>query len=240
MCVVTYLPLPEGGFVLTSNRDELSSRPAALAPQAHTLADRRVCFPKDPTGGGTWLATSGTTTVCLLNGAFEPHLHQPPYRKSRGLVVLDYVSYSSPALFTDRYDFSGIEPFTLVIVSHASGGAPALHELRWNGTQVYLRNMPPRVAHIWSSVTLYTLPMAELRKTWLAQFLYKQPQYTPADVFAFHQTAGDGDPAHDFVMRRPAYGLQTVSITQVYHRAADQQMRYLDLNAQVSVQVPVG
>src|SRR5919199_3470936 len=114
MCVVTLLPLP-GGFVLTSNRDEHVSRPAAIPPQTYSIDGHSITFPKDPQGGGTWLATFGTITVCLLNGAFVNHVHQPPYRRSRGLVVLDYFDTADPRQFIDSYDFSGIEPFTMVI-----------------------------------------------------------------------------------------------------------------------------
>lgn len=224
MCVVTLLPLP-GGFVLTANRDEHTSRPAALSPQIYTVNQHRLVYPKDPQGGGTWLAALVNTTVCLLNGAFENHPHQPPYKKSRGLVVLDFFNYQTARQFADEYDFSDIEPFTMVVINHAPE-LLTVHELRWNGQQVYLRNMPANVPHIWSSVTLYTMPMAELRKTWLAQFLDQHPHYTADNLFAFHQTAGDGDPSHDFVMKRPTQGVQTVSISQVFQSGSERAIRY--------------
>lgn len=232
MCVVTLLPL-HGGFVLTSNRDEHVSRPTALTPEAYTINQHQLIFPKDPQGGGTWLASSATRTVCLLNGAFDNHTHQLPYRngvpkKSRGLVVLDFFDYSDVKRFIDAYDFGGIEPFIMVVVNHAFQ-AVTFHELRWNGQQVYLREMPNNQPSIWSSVTLYTQPMAELRKSWLAYFLYKQPNPTADDLFGFHQTAGDGNANHDFVMNRPTAGVRTVSITQVSQVDTERCMRYLEL-----------
>lgn len=237
MCVVTLLPLP-GGFALTSNRDEHTSRPAALPPQAYTVNQHTLVFPKDPQGGGTWFASSATTTVCLLNGAFENHQHYPPYKNSRGLVVLDFFDYITPQRFADAYDFGGIEPFTMVIVSHALQ-ALTMHELRWNGQQVYLRNMPTNAPHIWSSVTLYTLSATELRKTYLAQFLSKHPHYTADDLFAFHRTAGDGDPNHDFVMNRPRQGVRTVSVTQVCRTGHERTIRYHELATGAETHVAV-
>lgn len=234
MCVVTVLPL-SGGFVLTANRDEHTSRPQAIPPRSYRVDSQTLVFPKDPQGGGTWLASSGATTVCLLNGAFGNHAYKPPYRKSRGLVVLDYFGYDSPLRFADAYDFAAIEPFTMVVVSHADS-ALAVHELRWNGQQIYLRDLPADRPHIWSSVTLYSEPMAELRKTWLVNFLYKHPQFSPDDLFIFHQTAGDGNPQHDFIMDRPQQGVRTVSVTQVSQTGAEQTMRYLDLPTKIGTQ----
>ncbi|MFD2574161.1 NRDE family protein [Spirosoma soli] len=241
MCVVTLLPLP-GGFVLTSNRDEHISRPRATQPQTYQVNHQLVIFPKDPQGGGTWLATSGPTTVCLLNGAFLDQPNELVFkggpRKSRGLVVLDYFGYATPRQFADRYDFSSIEPFTLLVVENIPGSL-TIYELRWNGHQVYLRPISNNQPHIWSSVTLYTMPTAELRKSWLADFLRQHPSYTAAELFAFHQSAGDGNPDHDFVMNRadgpaggepnPRDGVRTVSITQITNSKTELTVRYRDL-----------
>ncbi|MGL1516781.1 NRDE family protein, partial [Vibrio parahaemolyticus] len=47
-------------------------------------------FPKDPDGGGTWIALKENGDVAiLLNGAFENHIPAYPYRRSRGLIFLD-------------------------------------------------------------------------------------------------------------------------------------------------------
>src|SRR4051812_22764348 len=74
MCTVTYLPLKEG-FIITSNRDERLVRKPADAPQIISGLNTRILFPRDGEAGGTWIATSeNNRTVCLLNGAFVPHL----------------------------------------------------------------------------------------------------------------------------------------------------------------------
>ena len=94
MCTVTYFPLEQDGYILTSSRDEKSVRGIALPPRKYLLDQQTVFFPKDPDAGGTWFVTTGRdTTLCLLNGAFTKHEHEPPYRKSRGLVVLDYFKF---------------------------------------------------------------------------------------------------------------------------------------------------
>ncbi|CCH52638.1 hypothetical protein BN8_01652 [Fibrisoma limi BUZ 3] len=228
MCVVSLLPLPNG-FVLTTNRDEHISRPRAVPAQPYIVGERTVTYPKDPLGGGTWVAASADVTVCLLNGAFEKHVHQPPYRQSRGLVVLDFFDFGNPLQFANGYNFDQIEPFTLVVVQRRPDNL-LVHELRWNGQQIYLRDMPGDLPHIWSSVTLYDANTAARRKTWFADFLRQQPHVTPEDVFYFHQTAGIGDPEQDYVVRLPN-GVQTVSITQVVQTGSMPTMRYLPLVA---------
>ncbi len=55
MCTVTYLP-SANGFYLTSNRDEKSTRPAALPPAVYFLNGSKIIYPKDAQGCGTWIA----------------------------------------------------------------------------------------------------------------------------------------------------------------------------------------
>src|ERR1700747_27089 len=104
MCTVTYLPKTGASFILTSNRDELASRPAAELPKIHTVHGQKIIFPKDPVSGGTWIGISFKgQMVCLLNGAYEKHISDPPYRKSRGLVALDLFKYKNVQAFTSQY-----------------------------------------------------------------------------------------------------------------------------------------
>src|SRR4051812_35703302 len=116
MCTVTYLPTHQNGFILTHSRDEKAIRKPALSPQAVIIGGQEVYFPQDPQGKGTWIATSAYTTLCLLNGAYIAHEPQPPYKHSRGLVLLHFFDYASIDNFIALYDFDGIEPFTLIMV----------------------------------------------------------------------------------------------------------------------------
>ena len=77
---------------------------------------KEILFPKDTTGGGTWIAVSHQRITCLLNGAFKPHVPIMPYRKSRGLIVLDSFLFNSIDSFSKDYDLQNIEPFTMISV----------------------------------------------------------------------------------------------------------------------------
>ncbi|MEJ0082440.1 MAG: NRDE family protein, partial [Puia sp.] len=80
-------------FFFTSSRDEQAGRPLALFPEIYEINGCRVLFPKDPQGGGSWIAVNenGHAGV-LLNGAIKVHEPGLSYRKSRGLVLLDLIS----------------------------------------------------------------------------------------------------------------------------------------------------
>ena len=92
MCVLTFLPTINSGYILTNNRDEALARPKAIPPKKYNINGKQIYFPKDAQAGGTWIATSDDLTVCLLNGASENHIHNPPYRQSRGQLILDFSS----------------------------------------------------------------------------------------------------------------------------------------------------
>ena len=102
MCTVSFIPLGNNEFYLTSNRDEWNLRPT-LAPVTEIIAGQEVTFPKDETAGGTWIAAGENGRVCcLLNGAFERHERKLPYGLSRGKVILMAFEYENVADFLAR------------------------------------------------------------------------------------------------------------------------------------------
>jgi len=227
MCVLTYLPTPDG-FILTNNRDEHASRPRAQAPRRYVLHGQEVFFPKDQQAGGTWLATSPRQTVCLLNGAFEPHHPQPPYRQSRGLVVLDFFGFCCPAGFAKKYIFEGLEPFTLLVFD--SNQTLKITELRWNGERVFQRKIDATQPRIWSSVTLYPPDVVEAREGWFSDWQRANPVFEAGSIWDFHHHGGNGDRRNDLVMARPN-GIHTFSVTQVQKAGETLCLAYRDLRS---------
>lgn len=220
MCTVSFLPLGESSFMLTSNRDESPNRsPAELTRQGQLL------YPKDTLAGGTWLcAKDNSSLVCLLNGAFIKHKHQPPYRRSRGLVVLDFFEQANAESFFQTYDFDGIEPFTMVIWQRGQ-----LWELRWDEVKAHFTSLSPDAPHFWSSATLYPPTVQARRLSWFENWLATKPRFTRESIVSFHKTGGDGDIENDLVMNRQNI-VQTVSITNViYSPSTGFDMSYNDL-----------
>lgn len=212
MCTVTYLPLTGKGFLLTSTRDEKIVRQAAIPPMQYEVEKSSLYYPRDPDAQGTWIASSvAEYSLCLLNGGFVPHQSNPPYRMSRGHVILDFFKYNNPGLFRDKYNFEGLEPFTLLIIGYESR---SLDEIRWDGKQVYHEELNAEIPAIWSSVTLYSKEIISKRQDWFNEWLLTDPDFCIENAVYFHKNAGTGNPDNDILMNRD--NVRTVSITSVF------------------------
>jgi hypothetical protein len=213
MCTLTLFPKPQNkGFILTFSRDETPNRSSIVIQQD---VEKGLIYPQDALHGGTWLAFQPLKNrfVCLLNGAFEIHKRQLPYRKSRGLVVLEAFDYEEISFFCTKYDFEGIEPFTMILSEN-----DVLMELRWDGIERHIKILDKTTPHIWSSCTLYNKDIRQLREQWFSNFL-KNPKSEirnpkSEDLWSFHLTPNDSMPENAILMQRPS-GVQTVSISQL-------------------------
>jgi len=226
MCTVTYLPFQQG-FVLTHNRDEAPAR----SPQHISRVSGGGCtliFPKDAQAGGAWIAAARDgRTACLLNGAFVKHQRQPPYRRSRGLMLLDFFEWPDPDTFFEQYDLTAIEPFTFLFFR-----PPTVTEFRWDGTRRHRTDLPPEQPHFWCSATLYPPDKQIVREAVFRRWLQNNPPFEvprlPASIFRLHRSGSVGDPANDYVMNRSGR-VRTVSVTQVVQHSGTVRMRHTDL-----------
>ena len=225
MCTVTFIPGAKGGYILTTSRDEKASRPPAAGPIIEKFNGYSLLFPRDLKGGGTWIACDNQNkTVCLFNGAFKAHIPKYPYRKSRGLIVLDFFTFDSILKFSENYDFENIEPFTLIITDGLF-----LKEFKWDGERTYLLNHDVKKPAIWSSITLYSTEIIKLRESWFRDWINRHPDLSQSDMFDFHLSAGDGNKEYGILMERKELSLRTVSITSIVSSKEKTIMIYLDL-----------
>ncbi|MCX2744593.1 NRDE family protein [Mangrovivirga sp. M17] len=209
MCTVSFVKASEG-VEITSNRDETTLRSNAMAPATYIYKKKELIFPKDPQGGGSWIGGNKQGRMaCLLNGAFDYHHHRPPYRHSRGLVLLDALATEDKDDFINNYDLNNIEPFTLIIYQNDT-----LTELRWDERKKHIKKLDPDKTHLWASATLYGPEIVQKRKEWFRKWEKENEISAPYSVRDFHYHAGEGDPENDVVMKRGSY-LQTVSVTSM-------------------------
>jgi hypothetical protein len=225
MCTVTFIPAGNH-FFFTSSRDEQAGRPIALFPEINEINGCRILFPKDPQGGGSWIAVNenGHAGV-ILNGAIKLHEVKTPYRKSRGLVLLDLISSPSPADAFEGSDFHGIEPFTVILFENKN-----LYSGKWDGQMKWLESMNAKKPHIWSSVTLYDPVAIRKREEWFHVWLSESAYPGSLDIIHFHQKGGDGDPFNDIMMNRD-HTLFTNSISSIRLSPESASFRYLDLRS---------
>ncbi len=225
MCTVTYLPLKDKNFILTSNRDEGVKRKPALMPAEYEVNGKKIIFPKDGEAGGTWIGISETNRlICLMNGAFVRHERHLPYRMSRGQVVLDGLSADSTERFLQDYLLDNIEPFTIVLIDWEFD--LQAWELRWDGTQRHIKRLANE-PQIWSSATLYDSTMHAKRMDWFSEWLDQQEGYKMSNIRHFHANAGEGDPITN--LRTERGYLRTVSITSVEKTTDQVNLLYEDL-----------
>ncbi len=208
MCTVSFVAA-NGKTIISSNRDEKVLRPNAIEPRNYFLNNKNIIFPKDPKAGGTWFVVDEKGTVLvLLNGANKKHQVQPPYRKSRGLIVLDMISNSSPKDFWAEIDLENIEPFTLVLFQNG-----ALFQLRWNGLEKETTPLNANKNHVWSSATLYPMAIRENRAEWFYTFLESNAEISEAEMLHFHRYTQEENQENGLVINRKGE-LKTLSITQ--------------------------
>jgi uncharacterized protein with NRDE domain len=222
MCTVSFVPVKDS-VIITSNRDEHIQRKNAAAPAFHLLKNKKIIFPKDQKAGGTWFAAGNHNVVSvLLNGAFKKHIAKPPYRKSRGLVLLEIIEADDPYTFFTALDLDHIEPFTIVLFQFGT-----LYELRWDGNNKHEKLLDVSGNYIWSSSTLYTEEVIENRKKIFEQFIKTEKNIHPALVRDLH---GDdhGDDENGFVINRPT-GMKTFSITQAVVKPGSIKFSHTDL-----------
>jgi uncharacterized protein with NRDE domain len=207
MCTVSFVRVNDA-VIITSNRDEHIQRENAAAPHLHQLQNKKLIFPKDARAGGTWFAAADNGLIAvLLNGAFQKHITRPPYRKSRGLILLEIIEANEPLSFFKTVDLDNIEPFTIVL--HQPG---SLHELRWDGNDKHEKALDINGNYIWSSSTLYTDEVIDYRKNLFDRFIHSGAAFTASTIHDFH-ASNNGDDENGFVISRQT-GMRTFSITQ--------------------------
>jgi hypothetical protein len=210
MCTVTYLPLGDNQFILTSNRDESPMR-KTISPTKYDEQGVVLVYPKDELAGGTWIGLSEKNRlVCLLNGGFEIHKRKGPYTMSRGLIVKKILSAENSVAFIERFIFENIEPFTLILVDWAT--SLVTYELVWDGVIKHFKKLVQE-PKIWSSSTLYTAEMKALRRTWFGEWLGENKTFEQQEIINFQTSTDKGTPETSLKMKRNF--VETVSVTSV-------------------------
>lgn len=224
MCTVTIFPKGNNDFILTSNRDEASSR-VSLAPEFYTIEGTQLLFPKDKMGG-TWIGVSeNKRTVCVLNGGFVKHERQTSYRKSRGIVANDFMISKGIVATVENYNLDNIEPFTIIIADWNT--KLKFYELVWDGNYKHFIELPLD-SRIWSSSTLYSKSMRSERQQWFENFEAFNNANADA-LLKFHNTKDIDNLDYGVVMDRGV--VKTTSITQIEKMGNTVSMRYENLES---------
>lgn len=229
MCTVTIVPLgPRPGFRLACNRDESRLRPAAGAPRRIAGGERAALAPRDPQGGGTWIAVNDAgVAMALLN---RNHARSPgragasasvasagrvatPGRSSRGGVIpaiLRSATAVDAVRRARRLDLSPYAPFRLVL---ADGRAVA--DLTWDspGLKVRRRSWRRRPL-LFTSSGLGDARVGPPRRA-LFRRLLTGSNDLPGRQDRFHRHAWPDRPHLSVCMRRPDARTVSHSVIEV-------------------------
>jgi Transport and Golgi organisation 2 len=189
MCTVTFYK-DAGKTIITSNRDEQIGRPSAAAPGKFLKGNNTFYYPVDTLTNGTWFCVKQDGGILvLLNGSERKHIPSPPYRRSRGLILLDIFDSIDISRQWQEIDLYNIEPFTIVAFVHNE-----LMQFRWNGCEKSFRILDDNQPRIWSSATLYDNRTINMRESWYSSFLAeKKGNIHEGDFLDFHTNMQKSD-----------------------------------------------
>lgn len=225
MCTLSWQQHP-GHLEIMFNRDELHSRPAAHPPSVESIDGTKVLSPRDPQGGGTWLAANEYgLIVCLLNnyGAQSRSVSgdQNGTFQSRGQLVRHLAKLRTASEVGDQLrlkDLSVYPPF--VLVAFSSGNEP----LQWLwDSQVLRENTQPESPVTTSSLFPRFVPFLRRR-------LFKRltrngtKRLTVEEQARFHRSRRPWPAAFSVAMARSDRG--TVSLSHIQVDASQMKMHY--------------
>jgi hypothetical protein len=233
VCTVTVIPLPQDqaapsvGFRLVTNRDESRMRPPAEPPGERSVAGVRVCWPTDPSAGGTWVGVSDlglALTVLNLNPVTPPDLPPADALRSRGLLIPDLAALPSAPAVADALESMAMmrfAPFRLLAVDNAG-----VIEARWDRDALTIARHPMAPLCFVSSGMGDHL--VEPRLGLFAQWIGEGPM-TPERQDAYHAHRWPSRPDISVRMERDAARtVSTTAVTVRSHRGAWRwDMRYM-------------
>lgn len=213
MCTLTFFPLNHEQFILGSSRDVTRDRAQAVAPDMYYEKNGNAICPIDPQGGGTWWFSSekGWSAV-LLNGGFENHTPTPPYRLSRGQIMLQLLKTSCPDTFLATVDLNKIEPFTIILFDHRNH--LQISQCAWNGDQKYISEIDASTPYVWSSATLYNKEQASRVSQWYSNFLSQNSAISNQQIKTFHLDQSDFV-EYPVILNRPNHCTVSFSSLQI-------------------------
>jgi hypothetical protein len=200
-------------------------RSSSALPSDFEIEGIKLYFSQDGLAGGTWLGyTQFNRLICLLNGAFDFYMPEPPYRKSRGQIVLDCLKLSSLDELIGYNEFDQIEPFTMIIIDWSK--ELKLYEIRWDGDKKHCKALNNET-QIWSSAPLYNQQMRDMRSKWFDRWMINGQAHTLDGLLDFHKNAGNQDPITAINMSRKYFC--TVSITGIEKKDDILRWKYFDV-----------
>lgn len=243
MCTVSIIPaqipltMNDGGLRairLLCNRDEMRTRPAALAPTMKEFGGRRAVFPVDPVSGGTWIAANDAGLVFSTLNRYDAPADGVIGNASRGLVILTLLhccSLENVLATTDRLALVDCLPYRLVV----AGEREFVVLSRSNGCLQLEQRASLDEPAMFTSSGLGDEVVIKPRQDLFEQMV-RQDRNQPRAQDAFHRHVWPGREEISVAMRR--VDARTVNCTAVERDAESVTMTYRELE-DVSAESPL-
>jgi hypothetical protein len=206
MCILSIVQ--QGNeIIVTSNRDEKRERPNSCAPEVIVRDGRSIVYAQDSLQNGTWLVADDSGKVAvLLNGAIKPHVPNPPYRMSRGLLLLDLFEKDDFLIAFEEIDLTGIEPFQMIFISKKSSC-----QMLWD--EQFKRVIPFHDAAIicFFSSTLYSEHHQKEKENWFKNQFGILEDNSALHLFDIHQQRSDSVEDGCFFLNNTTHLTKSVS-----------------------------
>ena len=205
MCKVTAF-LDDDNFILTSNRDIPEDRVHSLPPNEFLYRNRRIVYPEDPQGSGSWIGASTQYIASLLNNKGIEAID----KMSRGILLKEVLS--------NNFIISELEskskffnPYVLILFDIADR---ELFKYTWDGSNFYSEQIHKH--DLWMSNTIYS--EKEITNTY--RFFSEELDISSneEEILRFHL-----DPKNILINQ-----MKTTSVTQIKHGLKNE-VKYFDL-----------
>ena len=145
MCKVTAF-LDDENFILTSNRDIAEDREHSLPPEEFLYRNKKIVYPEDPKGSGSWIGASTKHIASLLNNKGIEGNNE----LSRGVLLKEVIS-GNFVIGDLESKSESFNPYVLILFNIAER---ELFKYTWDGLNFYSEQIYKH--ELWMSNTIYS------------------------------------------------------------------------------------
>ena len=195
MCIVTCI-INNNKVLLTSNRDIPPTREHSHPPKVYNKNGITILMPYDPKGLGSWIGTTSSHIVCILN-----HTGKNDALKSRGELLVNLLS-NKMSINRANKECNNYNSFKMIYIDKINQN---YYKIIWNGKDFTISKINQNI-NIWLSETVYKKDEINSKKD---IFLRKYNSSSSSqDIIKFHL---------DINNIRDDNLIKTTSLTQISH-----------------------
>lgn len=189
MCTVTYYPIDNEFYILSTNRDELKARAKATPPQVNITDEVRFVRPVDGEKGGTWIAVNEYKLSLNILNWFQAYDQRTDYKSdyysSRGQIIHDLISSKTLEECNKRLKTIDLEHFAPFRLLGFQVNPLKIIHWSWDGKDLKQTGQSIK-PHIWISAGFDYTKVLRLRKEAFSRFLDEQNPLTIEGIKKLH------------------------------------------------------